>query len=92
MLSCHAYPTVKRNDVRRFSLAACLAFGTPASVLTDNGAIYNARYRQGRGGFERDLDAAAVLYQHSTPYPPQTCGKVERWHQTLKRFLGVHEP
>ena len=92
VLSCRAYPTVKGDDVRRLFAATCLAFGTPASVLSDNGAIYNARYRQGRGGFESDLDAAGVLYKHSTPYHPQTCGKVERWHQTLKKFLSVHEP
>jgi len=41
--------------------------------------------RKGRSGFESDLLAAGVLYKHSSPY--QTCGKVERWHQTLKGFL-----
>ena len=55
--------------------------------MTDNGAIFNARTRKGRSGFESDLLVAGVLYKHSTPYHPQTCGKVERWHQTLKRFL-----
>jgi hypothetical protein len=43
--------------------------------------------RKGRSGFESDLLAAGVLYKHSSPYHPQTCGKVERWHQTLKGFL-----
>jgi transposase InsO family protein len=56
--------------------------------LTDNGAIYNARARHGRTGFESDLLDAGVLYKHSTPYHPQTCGKVERWHLTLKQFLA----
>lgn len=35
-----------------------------------------------------ELIEAGVLYKHSRPYHPQTCGKVERWHQTLKRFLA----
>ena len=29
---------------------------------------------------------------HSRPYHPQTCGKVERFHQTLKRFIARQEP
>ena len=87
VLACRVFPTVKVPDVRRVFGHCCATFGTPASVLTDNGAIYNARSRLGRTGFESDLDSAGVLYKHSRPYHPQTCGKVERWHRTLKGFL-----
>jgi hypothetical protein len=86
-LSVRVYPTVTMANVRRLFSQTCTRFGTPASVLSDNGAIYNANSRGGRTGFESDLDAAGVLYKHSRPYHPQTCGKVERWHRTLKGFL-----
>jgi transposase InsO family protein len=89
-LSVRAYPTVSVANVRRLFTQTCERFGTPASVLTDNGAIYNARSRGGRTGFESDLITAGVLYKHSRPYHPQTCGKVERWHRTLKKFLAKH--
>jgi len=87
VLVCEVAPTIKAPDVRRVFASCCAQFETPASVLTDNGAIYNARSRKGRTGFESDLIERRVLYKHSTPYHPQTCGKVERWHRTLKGFL-----
>jgi transposase InsO family protein len=89
VLSCVAVPVTKAADVRRIFAATCAHYGVPASVLTDNGAIYNARARGGRTGFESDLLELGVLYKHSSPYHPQTCGKVERWHRTLKGLLGV---
>jgi transposase InsO family protein len=88
VLSISAFPTTSMENVRRLFARTCGVFGTPASVLTDNGAIYNAGARGGRTGFESDLITAGVLYKHSRPYHPQTCGKVERWHRTLKKFLA----
>jgi transposase InsO family protein len=90
VLACEVFSTVKGGDVRRVFARTSAVFDTPASVLSDNGAIYNARSRGGRSGFESDLLERRVLYKHSTPYHPQTCGKVERWHRTLKKFLAKH--
>ena len=88
VLSIRVFPTTTMDNVRRLFAQTCNTHGTPASVLTDNGAIYNAGARGGRTGFESDLITAGVLYKHSRPYHPQTCGKVERWHRTLKGFLA----
>jgi transposase InsO family protein len=68
------------------------AYGFPASYLTDNGAIFNGGPRGGAmTSFERFLAAHRVRLRHSTAYHPQTCGKVERFHQTLKNWLA-HQP
>jgi transposase InsO family protein len=67
-------------------------YGFPASYLTDNGAIFNGAPRGGgMTSFERFLLTHRVRLRHSTPYHPQTCGKVERFHQTLKKWL-IHQP
>ena len=59
-------------------------------MLTDNGAVFTGRYRgHGRGILELTLHARGVRFSHSRPYHPQTCGKVERFHQTLKRWLAT---
>ena len=75
-------------DVLDTFLAAFPQWGTPAGVLTDNGAIFTAKYRgDGRTALEITLGQLGIKYSHSRPYHPQTCGKVERFHQTLKRRL-----
>lgn len=83
---------VKATDIVEIFTTARNLHGTPASVLTDNGAVYTARYRNGTTAFETELAALGVTHKHSAPYHPQTCGKVERFHQTLKRFLTAQHP
>jgi transposase InsO family protein len=67
--------------------------GRPEKMLTDNGAVFTGLYR-GRGwvALERELTALGISLSHCRPYHPQTCGKVERLHQTLKKWLARHDP
>src|SRR5205807_3366071 len=73
--------------VETFHQGAC-ELGLPASMLTDNGAIFTAESRRGACAIELELLVLGIDYKHSRPYHPQTCGKVERFHQTLKRWLA----
>ena len=41
---------------------------------------------------QTELLAMGIDYRHSRPYHPQTCGKVERLHQTLQRWLARQPP
>jgi transposase InsO family protein len=62
--------------------------GTPAHVMSDNGTCFTGRFLTGaEAAFERDLRNLGVRHIRSTPGHPQTCGKLERFHQTLKRWL-----
>jgi len=64
--------------------------GIPASTLTDNGMVYTARFAGGRGGrngFEAELRLLGVIQKNSRPNHPTTCGKVERFQQTMKKWL-----
>lgn len=71
---------------------AAKTWGFPASLLTDNGCVYTAARRGGRAALEQELLALGITFKHSRPYHPQTCGKVERFHQTLKIFLAKQPP
>jgi transposase InsO family protein len=91
-VGARAFPTVTGLDVVEVFRSAAQSWGYPASVLTDNGAVYNAQSRQGKTLFELDLERLGIVYKHSRPYHPQTCGKVERFHQTLKASLERQRP
>ena len=69
--------------------------GIPASTLTDNGMVFTARFAGGKGGrssLEHELRRLNVTQKNSRPNHPTTCGKVERFQQTMKKWLQAQEP
>ncbi|MFI0091522.1 IS481 family transposase [Streptomyces bobili] len=67
---------------------ALQAFGVPEEVLTDNGKQFTDRF--GQGGevlFDRICRENGIAHRLTQPASPTTTGKVERFHQTLRREL-----
>ena len=67
-----------------------LAFGSPASILSDNGSCF-VGVRSGTPNgtwtptvFESGLLDRDIYLINSRPYHPQTNGKLERFHRTLE--------
>jgi transposase InsO family protein len=88
-LDSRAQPVFKGHDVNRRFVAIAAEHGDPASVLTDNGAVFTGRSRgRGRVALEVTLHGRGISFRHSRPYHPQTCGKIERFHQTEKKWLA----
>ena len=86
------FATVSAPDVLEVFRAGARQWGLPATMLSDNGCVYTASYRHGRSALESELLSLGVCFKHSRPYHPQTCGKVERFHQTLKKWLAKQRP
>jgi len=87
VLASVAVPVTTAKDVVRIFFDCAANYGLPRSVLSDNGAIYTASYRGATTGLEIDLVALGITFKHGKPYHPQTQGKVERYHKTLKKWL-----
>lgn len=90
LLACTAYRPVTVGAVVATFLACAAEHGLPASTLTDNGMVYTTRLAGGRGGrnaFEHQLHALGITQKNGSPNHPQTQGKIERFHQTLKKWL-----
>ena len=80
----------KAADVVGCVRKSMATWGIPAGMLSDNGAVFTGVPRgAGRVALELELVALGVAFRHSRPYHPQTCGKVERFHQTLKAWLAT---
>ncbi|MGQ0670976.1 MAG: integrase core domain-containing protein [Actinomycetota bacterium] len=92
LLASDARVVFKAADVVATFHGAASAHGFPASLLTDNGGVFTAEPRGGgRCAIEVETAALGIRHVRSTPYHPQTCGKVERFHQTEKKWLAKHE-
>lgn len=89
LTSCTSHTPVDGNDVVREFLAATEEHGVPASTLTDNGSVYTSRFTGGRNAFEYLLPLIGVKQKNGRPGHPTTQGKVERLHQTQKRWLAA---
>ena len=73
-------------------LAGITECGIPSMSLSDNGSVYTGRFRGHETAFEVNLRWLGVQTINSTPYHPQTCGKIERFWQTLKKWLAARDP
>ncbi|NKX56913.1 IS481 family transposase, partial [Arthrobacter mobilis] len=95
LLACTAFSPVTVAAVVDTFLAAADEHGLPASTLTDNGLVYTTRLAGGKGGrngFEHLLHALDITQKNGSPAHPQTQGKIERFHQTLKKWLAGQPP
>lgn len=67
-------------------------YGPPASTLTDNGLVFTTRFRYGPNAFENELRLLNITQKNGRPNHPQTQGKVERFQQTMKKWLTNQPP
>ncbi len=89
-LHARAFATVTMDDVEAAFLQACAEHGIPARTLTDNGTVYTTRPISATPGrFERTLALMGVRQSNGRPCHPQTQGKIERYHRTLKQWLSA---
>lgn len=72
-------------------------WGLPARMMSDNGLCFTGRLHGKDVDFERQLRSLGIVHMPSSPAHPQTCGKLERSHQTTKKWLrtqglaGTHD-
>jgi putative transposase len=89
LAACHAAPAETAAAAVAAITAAAAACGAPGIVLSDNGTAFSGGRARGQGAFTRAVTGMGARLIHSSPYHPQTCGKVERHHQTLKNWLAA---
>ena len=91
LLHCSVYKSITGKIVINTFNECRKEYGTPFSTLTDNGNVYTARFVKGKNGFEYLLSELDIVQKNGSPAHPQTQGKIERFHQTLKKWLLEQE-
>lgn len=89
LISCTAHRRITSSTVVEAFTKAGTTFGYPQSSLTDNGLVFTSRMQKGRNAYEILLERMGIEQKNSRPNHPQTQGKIERFHQTLKKWLAA---
>ena len=88
LLGCRAYIPVTGKSLVDLSMELVVEFDPAQSTLTDNSRVFTDRFGNGRNQFEYKLADLGILQKNSSPNHPQTQGKIECFHQTLKLHLA----
>jgi transposase InsO family protein len=89
LLSCTAHRKISSATVVQAFSVAAKNHGYPQSSLTDNGLVFTTRLIGGKNAYEILLARLGIEQKNSRPSHPQTQGKIERFHQTLKKWFAA---
>jgi len=89
---CHAAAGETTTNAWAALQQAFAGYGLPVRILSDNGLAFTGKHRGWMVELERHLAARGITTIASTPHHPQTCGKDERVHQTLQKWLAARPP
>jgi transposase InsO family protein len=71
---------------------AATRHGMPRQLLSDNGLCFTGRLHGRVVDFERRVRSLGIILINSGPYHPETLGKLERFHKTMKEWLADEGP
>lgn len=85
-LALQACPSVAASAVQPYLREVFQRYGLPMRINADNGAPWGSPRLAGHGLSELSvwLIRLGIRVSHSAPYHPQTNGKIERFHRSLK--------
>jgi hypothetical protein len=89
-LALDAVRSENSEDVWATFCRAVARYGLPAAVLNDNGTAFSGLRRGWTSQFEQRLADLAIQAIASSVSHPQTCGKNERAHQRVQKWLRRH--
>jgi len=92
LVGATAFPDATGEAAWEAFTTASAQHGLPRQLLSDNGLCFTGRLHGNEVLFQRRLAKTGVQMINSAPYHPETLGKLERFHRTLKEWLADEGP